>query len=141
MLHRQGHGHPGRAAKRRLAPGMTIPRAFARMLAAISITSVANVQSLDTSALKKKSAPRPPPSACASKASDQYRALVDLAKYPIDDLQGEACQRIIDEAKKKWREIGAVDFPGFVRQDKLRQLAVEVWERLPVTCALDTVTY
>jgi hypothetical protein len=59
-------------------------------------------------------------------AEDTYRSIVDLEKYPIDDLDGAACQAIIAEATARWEALGATHFPGFIREDVLAQLASEV---------------
>ena len=66
------------------------------------------------------------PTAFRDPEDDEYRSLVDLARYPIDDLDGAVCQRIIAEATKQWDAVGAVSFPGFVREDIRAQLAAEV---------------
>ena len=62
----------------------------------------------------------------SAESNDTYASIVDLVKYPIHDLDGEVCQRLIAEAQMSWTSIGAVDFPGFVREELLEQLAAEV---------------
>ena len=64
--------------------------------------------------------------AAAHDDDDDYRSVVDIGLYPIHNLDGEPCQRIIRAAREKWLELGAVDLPDFVRADVRARMAAEV---------------
>ena len=58
---------------------------------------------------------------------DTYRSIVNLERYPIDDLDGAPCQAIIAEAAARWRDVGATHFPGFIREEVRAKIASEVF--------------
>jgi hypothetical protein len=41
--------------------------------------------------------------------------IVDLERYPIDDLEGEAGRALVERARSALRAVGACDLPGFLR--------------------------
>ena len=45
-------------------------------------------------------------------AEDRYAEVVDLTRFPIADLDGEVCQRIIAESQARWLANGSVDLIG-----------------------------
>ena len=59
-------------------------------------------------------------------SEDAIGEIVDLSAYPIHELDGAACRRVIAEARALWESEGAADLPGFIRADVREQLAAEV---------------
>lgn len=51
--------------------------------------------------------------------------LVDLDRYPIDDLSSPAGQALVASARAALAEVGACDLPGFLRPDAVARAVVE----------------
>lgn len=51
--------------------------------------------------------------------------LVDLARYPILDLEAPAARRVVDAARAQLRATGAAELPGFVGPEALGSLEAE----------------
>ena len=51
--------------------------------------------------------------------------LVDLERYPIDDLQSPKRQALIDDARASLRESGLATFPGFLTEKGLATCVAE----------------
>ena len=51
--------------------------------------------------------------------------LVDLAAYPLDDLDGPVAARLIDEGRRSLAGRGLIELPGFLRPDAVTHLVAE----------------
>ena len=71
---------------------------------------------------------------------DGFASIVDTPRYPIDDLDGEACQRIIADFQEQWNTTGSVDLAGFIRREVRAQMAAEVLD-LPSFERLQSLPY
>jgi hypothetical protein len=58
--------------------------------------------------------------------------LVDLDRYPIDELEGEAGGALIARCREALRARGAVRLDGFVRADAVRSMATEAARLAPL---------
>lgn len=56
--------------------------------------------------------------------SNSY-SLIDLDRYPIDDIAGEAGQRLIEEIQGALEQDGSCSMPGFIRPSVIAKMAVE----------------
>lgn len=52
-------------------------------------------------------------------------SLIDLATYPIDDLDGPEGQALVESCRLRLARSGALDLPGFLRPDAITLLAEE----------------
>lgn len=76
-------------------------------------------------------------SACTSQRSVLGR-IVDLQRYPIDDLSTTKALQLIEKCQADFRTIGSVTLPGFIREDVIKKMAQEV-EDLPAYNRLEVV--
>lgn len=51
--------------------------------------------------------------------------LVDLAAYPLDDLDGAVAARLIDAGRRSLARRGLIELPGFLRPDAVARLVAE----------------
>jgi len=57
-------------------------------------------------------------------------ALIDLDRYPIDDLASPTCRRLVDDSRAQLRENGVAVLPGLVRPDAASRMAEEMAARI-----------
>ncbi len=57
--------------------------------------------------------------------------LIDLSRYPINDLSSEAAQTLIADCQAQLKNHGACSLPGFVKAEAIETLAGEIQPLLP----------
>jgi hypothetical protein len=57
--------------------------------------------------------------------------LIDLGRYPIEDLASPAAETLIAECQAALKEAGAFALPGFVRPEAAASLANEIQPLIP----------
>ena len=57
--------------------------------------------------------------------------LIDLARYPLDDLEGAGARAVVETARKSLAERGVAILPGFATADAIQAMAKEAGELEP----------
>ncbi len=57
--------------------------------------------------------------------------LIDLDRYPIQDLSGQAARALIEHGQRELDTVGALALPGFIRGEALATLVAETTPQLP----------
>ena len=59
-------------------------------------------------------------------------AIVDVERYPLDDLESPAGRVLVDRCRAELVEVGACELPGFLRPEAVRRAVAEALELKPL---------
>ena len=62
----------------------------------------------------------------------EIAAIVDVGRYPLDDLASTAGRALVDRCRAELVEVGACELPGFLRPEAVRLAVAEALELKPL---------